>query len=57
MDEGYEWIFLQRRYTFSQYSHEKMLNIISNQGNASRNQIRYHLIPTKILSKDRSNKC
>jgi len=36
-DKGYEKTFLQRRDTNRQKAHEKMLNIISHQGNANQN--------------------
>ena len=37
MDKISEQRFLQRRYMYGQQAYEKMLNIISYQGNASQN--------------------
>ena len=38
MDKEFEQTFLQRIYTNGQQEHDKMLNIISLQGNANQNQ-------------------
>lgn len=37
MDKGSEQVFLQRKYVNNQKSHEKMLNVISQQENANQN--------------------
>ena len=43
-----EWLkFLQRRYTDSQQTREKMLNI-THQGNANKTTMRYHLTPVRM---------
>lgn len=37
MDKGFEWLFFQIRYINDQQVHEKMLKIISHQGNENEN--------------------
>lgn len=37
MDKGFEWLFFQIRYINGQQVHEKMLKIISHQGNENEN--------------------
>ena len=52
-------IFLQRRYTDCQQTHERKLNITNHQRNANQTTMRYHLTPvrTAIIKKSRNNKC
>ena len=62
MDKGSEQTILQRRYTF-QHTNEKMINIISHQGNANQNHneipFRTHQVITHlvIIKKTNNNKC
>ena len=48
MGKSLEWTFLQRKCTNGQYAHEKMLRLISPQGNANQDTMRYHLTPTRM---------
>ena len=48
MCQASEQIFLQGSYTNNQQTHEKVLNLISNSGNANQNRSRYHLTPTRM---------
>ena len=56
MGRGSEQTFLQRRHTDGQQVHEKAPNIISHQGNATQNTMRYHFTPVRINKKPRNNK-
>ena len=59
MGGGPKQTFLQRRYTYDQQAHEKMVNITNYQRNANQTTMRYYLIPARmaIISKSTNNKC
>ena len=48
--------FLQR-HTDGQQTHEKMLNITNNQGNANQNHSELPLVRMAIVQKTTDNKC
>ena len=57
MGRGPELTFFQRKHTESQETHEKTLNITNHQGNAYKNNMRYHLTPVRMaIIKKTSNK-
>ena len=59
MGRGPKWIFIQRRHTDSQQTHEKMLLIINHQGTSSQNhnEISLHTYQIAIIKKTTNNKC
>ena len=57
MGQVLEWSFLQRLWTSDKQAHEKMLNVISNQGNASQNHHKIlHFTSMAIIKKKKRKK-
>ena len=48
MSKDPEQTFLHRTYVNSQYAHEKMLNIISYQGNAHKTTVRHRFTHSRM---------
>ena len=56
MDRGSKPIFSHRRHMYSQWAHEKMLNITNYYKNANQKRYPLKLVRMAIIEKTRSNK-